>query len=161
MRTMKNFERAVKVILKHEGGYVNHPNDPGGETNFGISKRSFPNEDIKNLTVERATEIYHEHFWKPLKLHLLSSEYLALHIFDHAVNAGGKTAVKMLQGIVETDQDGMLGPITAKAANCNAETGEKYVSNRIKFYRELTVKNPKLKVFLRGWMNRVESTYFP
>ncbi len=59
----EKFNKAVRIILAHEGGYVNHPADPGGETNMGISKRSYPDLDIKNLTVAMAKEIYFRDFW--------------------------------------------------------------------------------------------------
>ena len=59
----ERFRKAIEVILKYEGGYVNDPNDLGSETNFGISKRSYPNVDIKNLTKEQAIEIYHRDWW--------------------------------------------------------------------------------------------------
>ena len=67
----ENFETIIKKVLKHEGGYVNDPTDRGGETNFGISKRAFPEEDIKGLTEDRAKYIYFEKYWKPSKAYLL------------------------------------------------------------------------------------------
>ena len=57
------FDDIIKVVLKHEGGYVNDPKDPGGETNFGIAKRSHPDVDIENLTEDEAKDIYKEHYW--------------------------------------------------------------------------------------------------
>lgn len=152
------FKKAIEVILKHEGGYINHPNDPGGETKYGISKRAFPNEDIKNLTIERAKEIYLKKYWEPLNLCLIHDENLALHLFDHAVNAGTKTAVKMLQRIVKTSEDGIMGPITANAANKDKCSLDKYIRARYTHYYKIAEQNPKLNVFLKGWMKRVEST---
>ena len=66
--TSLSFESIVQVVLKHEGGYVNDPDDSGGETNFGISKRAFPDLDIKNLTKEDAVKIYHDKYWKPSRV---------------------------------------------------------------------------------------------
>ena len=155
---MTRFDKAVKVILQHEGGFVNNPNDPGGETKYGISKRAYPNEDIKNLTIDRATQIYFKDYWQPLNLYLINSDLLALHIFDVAVNSGVGTAVKMLQKVVGTVQDGALGKITAHAANCRANTVDEYIEARKDFYIKITKRNPKLKGFLKGWFNRIEST---
>ena len=155
-----SFDKAIKVILRHEGGYVNDPDDPGGETKFGISKRAFPDVDIKNLTEDQAKKIYFDEYWKPLNLHLLQNKELALHVFDHGVNAGKHTAVRMLQEILECKKDGVLGPVTAKAANDNNEIVEKYIQRRIRYYLEIATRRPRLKKFLRGWLNRVESTNF-
>ena len=63
-----NFLRAVKEVLKIEGGYVNNPNDRGGETKYGISKRAYPNVDIKNLTLDKAKQIYYNDYWYNIKL---------------------------------------------------------------------------------------------
>jgi len=75
-----NFDEIIEVVLHHEGGYVNDPKDPGGETNFGIAKRSHPDVDIKNLTKDGAKEIYKEHYWDKniiLPLHNLISDIVA------------------------------------------------------------------------------------
>ena len=91
-----SFEEAVKVVLKHEGGYVNDPDDPGGETNFGISKRAFPDLDIKNLTEEDAIKIYYEKYWKQSKVEMLPERLWNIY-FDMAVNMGRKRACEILQ----------------------------------------------------------------
>ncbi len=75
------FEQAVKIILEKEGGYVNHPKDPGGETKFGITKKFYPNVDIKNLTIEKAAEIYRKEYWGKIQAELMPS-YLRLIAFD-------------------------------------------------------------------------------
>jgi lysozyme family protein len=154
------FDKAIKVILRHEGGYVNDPDDPGGETKFGISKRAFPDVDIKNLTEDQAKKIYFDRYWEPLNLHLLQNEELKLNVFDHGVNAGRGRAVRMLQEILECKKDGVLGPVTARAANSDTEIVDKYKQSRIKYYRGVATSRPQLKKFLRGWLNRVESTNF-
>ena len=59
------FDEIIEVVLEHEGGYVNDPHDAGGETNFGIAKRWYPDVDIKNLTKEQAKKIYHQDYWSP------------------------------------------------------------------------------------------------
>ena len=87
------FSEAIEIVLKHEGGYVNSKDDPGGETNYGISKRSFPKYDIKNLTEEDAKDIYKRHFWDVSKADKVKDE-LRLDYFDMCVNMGQRTAVK-------------------------------------------------------------------
>ena len=90
------FEKSIKEVLKHEGGYVHDPHDRGGETNFGISKRAHPDVDIKNLTEEHAIGIYHEHYWIPSKAEKLP-ERLQGYYFDMCVNLGQRNSVKVLQ----------------------------------------------------------------
>ena len=68
------FDDIIEVVLHHEGGYVNDPDDPGGETNFGVAKRSHPDVDIANLTKDGAKEIYKEHYWDKNKVESLSEE---------------------------------------------------------------------------------------
>ncbi len=158
----ERFLKAVQVILMHEGGYVNHPSDPGGETKYGISKRSYPLLDIKNLTEERAIEIYYNDFWKRLRCDEIADENLALHVFDFAVNAGRGRAVKMLQKMLDTSVDGIIGPHTLKCAN---EADGKsltycYKQERIRYYKRLVERKPEMEVFLKGWVNRVISTRY-
>ena len=93
---MSNYDEAVYLVLKHEGGYVNNPNDTGGETNFGISKRAYPDLNIAELSVETAQEIYKRDFWDKVKGDKLP-EGLDLMVFDFAVNAGVSRASKVLQ----------------------------------------------------------------
>jgi len=155
------YKQAISVILMHEGGYVKNPNDPGGETNYGISKRSYPEEDIRNLTRERAVEIYHRDFWKPLKLYLIDNANICLEIFDFSVNAGRSRAVKLAQKLVGTKEDGGMGAITAKAINeYKGDFVKDYKHSRKIYYEYLVKKNPKFKVFLKGWLNRVNDCYF-
>lgn len=159
---MRPFEDYLKVILKHEGGYVNHSSDPGGETMYGICKRSYPNLDIKNITVEQASEIYYKDYWKPLNIENVSNELIKLHLFDMAVNAGIKPAVKLLQSVLGVVPDGIIGPRSeAKIAQFEAtELVDLYKEARIQYYAGLVKKNSKLSVFLSGWINRVNSTKF-
>lgn len=109
-----NFEKCLDVVLSHEGGYVNDKNDPGGETNMGISKRSYPNENIKGMTRKRAAEIYKRDFWDAVRGDNLPAG-VDLAVFDAAVNSGPSRAVKWLQRAVEVPQDGKIGPVTMGA----------------------------------------------
>lgn len=108
------FESCVAVILQHEGGYVFDSNDPGGETNFGISKRTYPDTNIKELKREDAVAIYKKDFWDELRLDEMP-EGIRLMVFDCAVNQGKTRAIRILQGALGVKQDGLLGPLTFMA----------------------------------------------
>lgn len=85
------FLKCIDIVLRNEGGYVNHSSDPGGETNMGIAKKFYPNIDIKNLTKEQAIDIYYTDYWLPSKVDKLTSDDLILQVFDHGVNPFIKT----------------------------------------------------------------------
>lgn len=110
------FQTAVTRVLAAEGGYVNDPNDPGGETNFGISKRSYPGEDIAGMTSERATEIYYRDYWQAVRGDELPFP-IALVLFDCAVNQGVKTSIRFLQSALKLTEDGVIGTQTLEAAS--------------------------------------------
>ncbi len=105
-----DFLLIVQDTLGHEKGYIHDPADPGGETNFGISKRSYPHLDIKNLTREQAIEIYYRDFWLKPKISQLEDFALARRLFDLGVNCGPATAIKMLQRAVNTVCAGTVSP---------------------------------------------------
>lgn len=97
-----------------EGGYTAGMNDPGGETKFGISKRSYPNEDIANLTRDRAKELYTDDFWGPAHCDEVP-DAVRFDLFDAAVNCGPTQAIKFLQLAVSEVPDGRFGPRTITA----------------------------------------------
>lgn len=109
-----NFDEAFEKLLGHEGGYVDDRRDPGGETKYGISARAYPGEDIKNMTLERAREIYARDYWGPAGCDALS-DGAKLQVFDMAVNSGVKTAIKTIQRAIGAVPDGVLGPLTLQA----------------------------------------------
>lgn len=152
---MKRFERFVDIVIRNEGGYVFDKADPGGETKYGISKRAFPKEDIKNLTIERAKQLYLTHYYRPCKIDLIRNELLAIHVFDFAVNAGVGRAAKTLQKLIGIDQDGIIGRKTLERLNMITiyDLPGAYINARIAYYRGL--KNPR---FEKGWIARVEKT---
>jgi lysozyme family protein len=114
---MSNFAKALEVVLHHEGGYVNHPNDPGGETIYGISRRSHPDVWAKGRpTLEDAKRIYHRDYWLPIKADAMPFP-VALMVFDAAVNAGNRRAAILLQRALRVTADGSIGPVTLAAAN--------------------------------------------
>ena len=152
---MADFNKAFKKVLKFEGGYVNDKSDSGGETKYGISKKAFPNLDIKNLTLNEAKEIYKKVYWDRIKGDEIKSQKIAELIFDTAVNMGAYFAIKSAQKILNVKQDGIIGAITLNALNnVNEEVFIKdYKLARIAKYVEIA-KGDKIK-FLRGWIKRV------
>jgi lysozyme family protein len=147
-----NFDAAFERLIGHEGGYVNHKADPGGETKYGITKRTYPGENIRGMTLARAKEIYRRDFWGPAGCDAVP-DAIKFDLFDAAVNSGCRQAVKFLQGAVGTVQDGLLGPKTLQALN--ATPPERLVMRfnalRLLFMAELTT----WPSFGRGWARRV------
>jgi len=125
-------------ILEVEGGYVNDPHDPGGETKFGICKRSYPELDIKNLTIEKAMDIYKRNYWDHLPLENLPFS-VAFVIFDTAVNMGKETAIVLMKNV---KYDPIKDPLRFTM---------KYLGLREKYYTKLANFN----YFGRGWINRI------
>ena len=146
------FDTAVTAILSYEGGYVNDPNDPGGETNWGISKRAYPNLDIRNLTRDRAVEIYRRDYWDSLGCDRFPP-LIAIALFDGAVNQGPVAAVRILQRALGVTVDGVIGPQTlaaARAANGDTLLAD-FLADRAVEYAGL----PTFRRFGQGWMRRL------
>lgn len=159
----ENYDKCLELILHHEGGYVNHPKDPGGETNLGVTKRVYEEwggtKDMVDLLVEDVAPIYEKNYWGRTKCDDLPSG-LDLCVFDFAVNAGPGRAAKYLQQIIGTTVDGGIGPNTLKAVyNYVEEVGvqgmiEEYQSGRQSYYEQLST----FETFGRGWTRRVDET---
>ena len=158
-----NYDKCLETILHHEGGYVNHPKDPGGETNLGVTKRVYEEhggtKDMKELTVEDVAPIYKKGYWDKMKGDDLPGG-LDLCVFDFGVNAGPGRAAKFLQQMIGTTVDGGIGPNTlAKLEEYIRENGEheavnKYQEMRQKYYENLST----FATFGKGWTRRVEET---
>lgn len=118
-----NFDVAINRVLGHEGRYVNDPEDPGGETNWGISKRTYPNLDIAALTREEAIEIYRRDFWNKIHADELF-DGVAYQALDFAVNSGIPTAIRYLQRALGVADDGHWGPVTRAAAQAMGESDQ-------------------------------------
>ena len=118
---LHNFDIFFDRLIGHEGGYVNDPNDPGGETNWGISKRSYPHLNIKKLTRNDAKKIYKRDFWNRVNADKLP-DGVAFQLFDFAVNSGIETAVRYMQRALMVADDGVWGPISQAAADAASET---------------------------------------
>ena len=112
--TPSTFDLAFAITVGIEGGYVNDPNDPGGETKYGISKRAYPNVDIANLTMDQAKQIYEKDYWQVARCDLCPPT-LAILVFDAAVNNGPGSAIVWLQQAVGVQADGNIGPVTQAA----------------------------------------------
>lgn len=149
-----NFDQAFEWLIGHEGGYVNDPRDPGGETKFGISKRSYPAEDIKGLTLERAKAIYRRDFWGVAGCDAVP-DAMKFDLFDMAVNSGPVTAIKTLQRSAGVTPDGLLGPITLQALNSTPAPRlvARFNGHRLDFMTDLKT----WPVFGKGWAKRVAS----
>lgn len=150
------FERVVGFIMKKEGGYVNNPNDAGGETKFGISKRQYPTLDIKNLTIQQAAAIYQRDYYDKIWGDNLPFAW-ALVLTDFAVNAGVAVAVRRLQQLVGVKVDGIFGQKTFDATNAVTDIEIwiiRYTAARHAYYQSLVDNNPNMRFFLKGWLRR-------
>ena len=146
------FDQAFDKLIGHEGGYTPGKGDPGGETCWGISKRSYPKLDISSLTQADAKEIYLRDYWKPAGCDSVPPA-IAFDLFDMAVNSGVARAVKTLQRTVGTAEDGKLGPLTlAAAAKLDpARAVARFNGVRLAFMVGLDV----WPTFSRGWALRI------
>lgn len=145
------FGRAVAAVLRHEGGYVLDGLDPGGETNFGISKRAYPDLDIRNLKRADAEAIYYTDYWLPAECDKYP-DAVAFVVFDCAVNQGVSTAKRLLQTAVGVPADGVIGVLTL--ARITPPRSRDIVRDitllRIQRYQQ----SPVYARFARGWLRR-------
>lgn len=146
------FDQCFDKLIAHEGGYVSHEKDPGGETNWGISKRSYPQVDIKNLTRDAAKAIYKTDFWDRAQCDRLPPT-LAYLLFDAAVNSGIGQAIRFLQRAIGTADDGVLGPLTLAAVQrFDAESlCARFLGQRLDFMTRLST----FDYFGKGWSRRI------
>jgi lysozyme family protein len=146
----------IEKTLWYEGGYSNNLNDAGGETNFGISKRQYPNVDIKSLTPEAATVIYERDFFNAMNLAGIDSKRVRWKVFDIGVNAGQKTGAVMLQLVVGAPPDGVIGAKTVSMVNAIPEdfiVDSLAIIQAIR-YNGIALRSPSQKKFLNGWLTR-------
>ncbi len=145
---------AIGRCLSHEGGYVNNPADPGGETKFGISKRSYPHLNIAELTRYDAINIYKRDFWDAINADRLPSSVM-YQLFDFAINSGTSTAIRYLQRAIGVADDGIWGPHSQAVADSTSEADMLLGINaeRLDFMRKLKA----WKTFGAGWAARIAS----
>ena len=163
---MANFSVFLRKILRLEGGYVNHKNDRGGCTNKGITLNTFKQyygavsdcNDLKSMTEEQAGQIYKKGYWDPCWGDKIQCTKIAQIIVDWAVNSGVKTAVKNVQKIVGVTADGIMGPMTLKAINTYSQKDLFFAIKKVRkeFYEKIVEKDSSQKVFLKGWLNRLD-----
>lgn len=146
------FDLAFERTMGHEGGYINDPRDPGGETNWGISKRAYPDVNIKALTRDEAKAIYRRDFWDRLGASRLPNG-VAYQLFDFAVNSGVETAVRYLQRAVGVADDGHWGPASQAAADAMRQPDliMRFCAERLDFMTRLT----NWPTASRGWARRI------
>lgn len=163
---MSQFEPAVEKVLLLEGGLIDKKSDRNGITNFGISLRFLRGlnsqataDDIRELTQEKAIEIYHVFFWRPSGIEQINDQLLSDKLFDLAVDIGKRNAILLLQnalGMQEDNRDGNLGPITILAANeANPQILLKLLQlEAICYYYEIVQVQPSQRGFLKDWIGR-------
>lgn len=158
----QNFDAALQHVLKDEGGFSNHPKDPGGATMKGVTLDTYRSykknqhltaEDLNKITNEELRDIYYRRYWNAVKGDDLPSgvDYC---VFDCAVNSGPGRATKLLQEVIGVKSDGVIGPITLAAIKSAdpVELIHKYTDKRIQFWRSL----PTFETFGKGWIARGE-----
>jgi len=159
-----NFFKSLEMVLHHEGGFVDHKDDPGGATNKGITHKTYadflgrPLEDVnelKNIPEDHIQLIYKKGYWDKIKGDELPSG-LDFCVFDWAVNSGPGRAAKALQKAVMVSQDGVIGPMTLEAVKeyDPAELIESITGYREEFYRNLST----FETFGKGWLRRTKET---
>lgn len=179
---MSDFSKAIPFVLKHEGLYSNNPKDPGGPTMYGISLRFLKTmgadgdinkdgvidiKDIKGIKVEDAMRLYHDSFWEPSRYSKINAQAIATKALDLSVNMGPSVAHKIIQKavnrlIIEADKlgvDGILGPKSFAAINAT-KSGPLMAAICLeaeKYYESLVIKNPDLRIFINGWLNRAHA----
>ena len=154
-----NFKHCLDLVLKSEGGWVNHPNDPGGETNLGVTKRVWeeyvghPVESLKKLTKDDVAPLYEQKYWRPCYGEVLPRG-LDFVVFSMGVNAGPGRSIKLLQQSLGCVSDGVIGPRTREliSASNTATLISKFSETRRQYYRTLKT----FPIFGRGWLARVD-----
>lgn len=156
----ENFEKALEAVLHHEGGFVNHPADPGGMTNLGCTKKVWEEwvghpvdeKTMRALTPGDVAPLYKKKYWDAVKGDELPDgvDYI---VFDTAINSGPGRAIKFLQGCVGVDMDGALGPVTLAAVRVfnREQLIQDYAFRRLSFLQDL----PTWGTFGKGWARRV------
>ena len=156
-----NFMYCLPKFLRHEGGYVDHPRDPGGATNMGVTianfrryvKRNGTKADLRRITREQVAKVFKAHYWDKVKGDALPSgvDYA---VADFAINSGPRRAAKYLQAVVGVKQDGKIGPATLTAVDAMnpATIVKRLCANRLAFMKRLRIWS----TFRRGWKRRVD-----
>lgn len=166
---MPDFDAAFEKIIGLEGGYVNDPDDPGGETKFGISKKQYPHLYIPGLTIDDAKHIYDKDYWSKLRADAIQNQAIAEELFEAGVNVGVHRAIGFLQESLsllgyDVDVDRRVGPQTLGATAEVIRKGDREVESLLKcmnsfqfmWYVNIIDRNPTLRKYIRGWLRRIE-----
>jgi lysozyme family protein len=158
---ISNWQKSFELMLKSEGGFVNHPSDPGGMTNLGVTKATWENwvgrasdeAEMRSLTPEKVEPLYKKKYWDAVRGDEIENGGVAYLLFDFAVNAGPGRAIKVMQSAVGVTPDGGFGPMTLAAVQAidPVELIEKFSQAKEDFYRSLGT----FATFGKGWLNRV------
>lgn len=152
----RSFNSALKKVLEHEGGYVNHPKDPGGETNYGITKRVAVEHgytgDMRDIPMDIVKHIYYVSYWLKVRADQFPP-VIAFNLFDAAVNHGVSRSIQFIQRAVGVKDDGIMGPVTIGAIKRSNEVNTmlRFQAERLFFYTNLKTFDH----FGRGWMRRM------
>lgn len=162
------FDRIIKKTLEVEGGYVNHPLDRGGATNFGITQRTYDeyrdgkglaNSDVKDISMGEVEEIYFYEYWLKTRCNEIPAP-LNMLLFDASVNHGPRNAIRLLQRATGSKVDGLLGPKTIAAAERLSADQDlatmSFTDHRRAFFEAIIKRDPSQEVFRRGWMRRLD-----
>lgn len=151
-----DFQTAFDLLITHEGGYNNHPDDPGGATMYGITEKVARANGytgaMQDLTLDFSKSIYRKSYWDACRCDQMP-DTLRYPLFDAAVNSGPGQAIKWLQSAVGVKADGSIGPVTQQAVNMAAPqpTRQKMIGNRLRFMTELA----NWPSFSKGWARRI------
>lgn len=159
-----SFETALAEVLINEGGYVDHPDDRGGPTNYGITIKTLSDflgreatkEEVQNLSMDTVRQIYKQNYWDRLRLSYFIDSKFAEIVFDQAVNRGTRRVAEDLQKLAGVKVDGIIGPVTLKALNAmdSKKTLISFVKQAQNAYVSIVTHNPSQLVFLSGWIKR-------
>lgn len=155
---MADFNQAVNITLKHEGGFVDNADDKGGATNMGITQRDLPDVDIKTISIGRVIQYYQSKFWNPL-YNQIEDQSIANKIFDLGVLFGVGTVVSLVQFILKIRVDDSFGPQTLAAVN-QMDSASLLVSLKtalVSHAVSIGASNQKQRQFVSGWINRINS----
>ena len=160
-----SIEKYIADVIAREGGYVNHPDDAGGPTKFGITLKTLADwrshevdaSDVEALGVDEAYQIYKQNYLIGPGINNISDDKLKALMFDTAVHCGAVRAVKFLQEAIGARQDGVIGPVTIQLINnmIPLVVRVKYLSLRIRYNGAIISADPTQAVFAKGWSNRV------
>ena len=151
-----DFQTAFDLLITHEGGFSNHPDDPGGATMYGVTEAVARAEGytgaMRDLTLDFAKQVYRKRYWDACRCDQMPDQ-LRYPLFDAAVNSGPGQAIKWLQSAVGVKVDGAIGPVTQQAVNMAAPqpTRQKMIGNRLRFMTQLS----NWPSFSKGWARRI------